>query len=83
MELAVLVERGVTAAYLELAATEDATLRRMAALAMQECVTRSYGLRPVIDAFPGMPPPPRPGRGPPRRPPRPDLYGRLIRFTHV
>ncbi|GIH77715.1 ferritin-like domain-containing protein [Planobispora longispora] len=65
VELAVLVERGVTAAYLELAATEDATLRRMAALAMQECVTRSYGLRPVIDAFPGMPPPPASGEGTP------------------
>ncbi|GGS46367.1 hypothetical protein GCM10010156_01310 [Planobispora rosea] len=60
VELAVLVERGVTAAYLELTATDDAALRRLAALAMQECVTRSYGLRPVIDAFPGMPASPAP-----------------------
>jgi len=56
VELAVLIERGVTGAYLELAATTDPTLRKMAALVMQECVTRSYGLRPEIDAFPGMPP---------------------------
>ncbi|MEV0751924.1 ferritin-like domain-containing protein [Streptosporangium sp. NPDC050280] len=56
VELAVLVERGVTGAYLELAATTDTTLRKMAALVMQECVTRSYSLRPEIDAFPGMPP---------------------------
>ncbi|MFF5206298.1 ferritin-like domain-containing protein [Streptosporangium sp. NPDC000396] len=60
VELAVLVERGVTAAYLELAASGDATVRRMAALAMQECVTRSYGLRPAIEAFPGMPARPAP-----------------------
>jgi hypothetical protein len=56
VELAVLVEKGVTTAYLELAADGDAALRRMAALAMQECVKRSYGLRPEIEAFPGMPP---------------------------
>ncbi|MGC5011611.1 ferritin-like domain-containing protein [Streptosporangium sp. DT93] len=55
VELAVLVERGVTGAYLELAASSDTSLRTMAALAMQECVTRSYGLRPEIEAFPGMP----------------------------
>ncbi|MBG0828783.1 ferritin-like domain-containing protein [Planomonospora sp. ID67723] len=65
VELAVLVERGVTAAYLELAASDDADLRRMAALAMQECVTRSYGLRPEIEAFPGMPSPLAPGTGTP------------------
>lgn len=57
VELATLVERGVTAAYLELTASSDAAVRRMAALAMQECVTRSYGLRPEIEAFPGMPTP--------------------------
>ncbi|GAA3035615.1 ferritin-like domain-containing protein [Streptosporangium longisporum] len=55
VELAVLVERGVTGAYLELAASADTALRTMAALAMQECATRSYSLRPEIDAFPGMP----------------------------
>jgi Domain of unknown function (DUF4439) len=60
VELAVLVERGVTGAYLELTASTDATVRRMAALAMQECVTRSYGLRPEITAFPGMPTAPEP-----------------------
>ncbi|GGK72979.1 hypothetical protein Ppa06_31410 [Planomonospora parontospora subsp. parontospora] len=56
VELAVLVEKGVTTAYLELAADDDPVLRRTAALAMQECVKRSYGLRPEIEAFPGMPP---------------------------
>ncbi len=55
VELATLIERGVTAAYLQLTASPDAALRHMAALAMQECVTRSYGLRPEIEAFPGMP----------------------------
>jgi hypothetical protein len=62
VELAVLVERGVTGAYLELTASTDAAIRRMAALAMQECVTRSYGLRPEIVAFPGMPTAPKPIR---------------------
>ncbi|MEU8385359.1 ferritin-like domain-containing protein [Streptosporangium sp. NPDC048865] len=56
VELAVLVERGVTGAYLELAASADPALREMAALAMQECAVRSYALRPEIEAFPGMPP---------------------------
>ncbi|GAA2902143.1 ferritin-like domain-containing protein [Streptosporangium fragile] len=55
VELAVLVERGVTGAYLELAASADTSVRRLAALAMQECAARSYELRPEIDAFPGMP----------------------------
>ncbi|GAA4237008.1 hypothetical protein FHR32_004928 [Streptosporangium album] len=55
VELAVLVERGVTGAYLELTASGDPALRKMAALAMQECVVRSYGLRPAIETFPGMP----------------------------
>ncbi|MET8052550.1 ferritin-like domain-containing protein [Streptosporangium sp. NPDC005286] len=58
VELAVLVERRVTGAYLELAASADTALRKMAALTMQECVTRSYNLRPEIDTFPGMPPAP-------------------------
>ncbi|MDP9861186.1 MULTISPECIES: ferritin-like domain-containing protein [Streptosporangium] len=60
VELAVTVERGVTGAYLELAASDDPALRKMAALAMQECAVRSYGLRPDIEAFPGMPARPAP-----------------------
>ncbi|WP_371780044.1 ferritin-like domain-containing protein [Streptosporangium subroseum] len=60
VELAVLVEEGVTTAYLELTASTDAAVRQMSALAMQECATRSYGLRPEIAAFPGMPPAPKP-----------------------
>ncbi|GAA3215557.1 ferritin-like domain-containing protein [Nonomuraea helvata] len=65
VKLAVQLESGVTAAYLELAAAQDVTLRRYAALAMQEAVTRSYAFRPAQPAaFPGMPaaaaPPPAP-----------------------
>ncbi|MEU7892921.1 ferritin-like domain-containing protein [Nonomuraea sp. NPDC049152] len=56
VRLAVLVEAGVTAAYLELTAAAQATTRRMAALAMQESAVRSYGFRPTVTAFPGMPP---------------------------
>ncbi|MBO3746576.1 ferritin-like domain-containing protein [Streptosporangiaceae bacterium NEAU-GS5] len=55
IRLAVLVEDGVTAAYLELAADPDLSLRRLAALAMQESAVRSYTWRPVVVAFPGMP----------------------------
>ncbi|MEV0588168.1 ferritin-like domain-containing protein [Nonomuraea sp. NPDC050310] len=55
VNLAVRVEDGITAAYLELAACEELTLRRFAASAMQEAVTRSYGLRRQIKALPGMP----------------------------
>ncbi|GAA4047665.1 ferritin-like domain-containing protein [Nonomuraea soli] len=55
VNLAVLVEEGITAAYLELAASDDVALRRHAALAMQESVTRSYGFRRRIRALPGMP----------------------------
>ncbi|MEV4381517.1 ferritin-like domain-containing protein [Streptosporangium sp. NPDC049644] len=71
VELAVLVERRVTGTYLELTASADTALRKMAALAMQECVTRSYGLRPEIDTFPGMPPAPAasPGSSPTVSPP--------------
>ncbi|MGP4094810.1 ferritin-like domain-containing protein [Nonomuraea sp. KM90] len=55
-KLAVHLETGVTAAYLELAAAEEAALRRYAALAMQEAVARSYSFRPAQPAaFPGMP----------------------------
>ncbi|MFD1938956.1 ferritin-like domain-containing protein [Nonomuraea mangrovi] len=67
VRLAVLVEAGVTAAYLELAAAGQATTRRMAALAMQESAVRSYGFRPAVAVFPGMPPrapqPPSPTPG--------------------
>ncbi|GGO77053.1 ferritin-like domain-containing protein [Nonomuraea cavernae] len=55
VRLAAHVEAGMTAAYLELAAGEDAALRKYAALAMQESVTRSYSFRPTIAAFPGLP----------------------------
>ncbi|MGN9838133.1 ferritin-like domain-containing protein [Nonomuraea sp. H19] len=54
--LAVHLETGVAAAYLELAAAQDVSLRRHAALAMQEATTRSYAFRPAQPAaFPGMP----------------------------
>ncbi len=48
------VEDGVAAAYLELVAADDAELRRYAALAVQEAVTRAYGLRRRVEAFPGL-----------------------------
>ncbi|WP_328853876.1 ferritin-like domain-containing protein [Microbispora hainanensis] len=55
VRLAVLVEQRVTTAYLELAADRDPALRRLAALAAQECATRAYGWQPKIgDPFPGM-----------------------------
>ncbi|MFC5825594.1 ferritin-like domain-containing protein [Nonomuraea insulae] len=55
-KLAAHLENGVTAAYLELAAADEAALRRYAALAMQEAVRRSYLFRPDQPAaFPGMP----------------------------
>ncbi|GIH66912.1 ferritin-like domain-containing protein [Microbispora siamensis] len=55
VRLAVLVEQRVTTAYLELAADRDPALRRIAALAAQECATRAYGWQPKIgDPFPGM-----------------------------
>ncbi|GAA3314320.1 hypothetical protein GCM10020219_028210 [Nonomuraea dietziae] len=50
------MEEGVTAAYLELSAAQGAATRKLAALAMQESVIRSYGFRPSVTwAFPGMP----------------------------
>ncbi|MEV0384148.1 ferritin-like domain-containing protein [Nonomuraea sp. NPDC050643] len=56
VKLAVHLESGVSAAYLELVAAQDAALRRYAALAMQEAVTRSYTFQPAQPAaFPGMP----------------------------
>ncbi|MCK2219637.1 ferritin-like domain-containing protein [Actinomadura sp. ATCC 31491] len=60
-KLAAYLEGGVTAAYLELAAAQDTELRRYAALAMQQAVTRAYSFRPSQPpAFPGMPPAPAP-----------------------
>ncbi|MFE3449309.1 ferritin-like domain-containing protein [Nonomuraea sp. NPDC059194] len=56
VKLAVHVEAGITAAYLELAAATEPATRRLAALAMQESAVRSYGFRPAVTAFPGMPP---------------------------
>ncbi|WP_245642705.1 ferritin-like domain-containing protein [Nonomuraea candida] len=68
VKLAVHLESGVAAAYLELAAARDPELRRQAALAMQEAVTRSYSFRPDPPAaFPGMPP--APASPPPSPPP--------------
>ncbi|MGW6502185.1 ferritin-like domain-containing protein [Nonomuraea angiospora] len=68
VKLAVHLETGVTAAYLELAAAQDVSLRRYAAQAMQEATARSYGFRPALPpAFPGMPaaaPPPSPPASP-------------------
>ncbi|MEV4806642.1 ferritin-like domain-containing protein [Nonomuraea sp. NPDC049421] len=65
-DLAVQLEAGVTAAYLELAAAQDVKLRRYAALAMQESVTRSYAFRAAQPAaFPGMPQPATPPASPP------------------
>ncbi|MGI5491742.1 ferritin-like domain-containing protein [Microtetraspora malaysiensis] len=55
VRLAVLIEERVVAAYLELAADGDASLRRLAAQAMQEGATRAYDWQPTVAAFPGMP----------------------------
>ncbi|MCC5575100.1 ferritin-like domain-containing protein [Microtetraspora sp. AC03309] len=55
VRLATLIEERVVTAYLELAADEDASLRRLAAQAMQEGATRAYGWHPAVGAFPGMP----------------------------
>ncbi|MEU9887374.1 ferritin-like domain-containing protein [Sphaerisporangium sp. NPDC051017] len=77
--LAALVEDRVTAAYLELAAVEDASLRRLAALAMQESAVRGYGWRPAIADLPGWTapvgatPPPQPITPPPVSLGQPDL----------
>ncbi|MDH2425206.1 ferritin-like domain-containing protein [Sphaerisporangium sp. TRM90804] len=51
--LAAHVEERVTAAYLELAAVADPTLRRLAFTAMQESAVRGYGWHSPITAFPG------------------------------
>ncbi|MGW3349047.1 ferritin-like domain-containing protein [Nonomuraea rubra] len=69
VKLAVQLENGVAAAYLELVSAGDAKLREHAARAMQEAVKRSYTFRPdPPSAFPGMPaavasPPPSPSAG--------------------
>ncbi|WP_067183379.1 ferritin-like domain-containing protein [Microtetraspora niveoalba] len=55
VRLASLIEERVVTAYLELAADGDASLRRLAAQAMQEGATRAYGWQPAVGAFPGMP----------------------------
>ncbi|WP_346434022.1 ferritin-like domain-containing protein [Nonomuraea composti] len=56
VKLAVQLENGVAAAYLELVAAQDPKVRESAALAMQEAVTRAYTFRPdPPTAFPGMP----------------------------
>ncbi|MFI7444047.1 ferritin-like domain-containing protein [Nonomuraea indica] len=65
VRVAVHVEKGIAAAYLELVACDDAALRKYAALALQESVTRSYSFQPSLDAaFPGMPPPAPPSPSP-------------------
>ncbi|MDA0637616.1 ferritin-like domain-containing protein [Nonomuraea sp. MCN248] len=56
--LAAHVETGLTASYLELVAATDAALRRYAAVAVQEAVTRGHSFRPgPATAFPGLPAP--------------------------
>lgn len=57
VNLAVQVEQGIAATYVELAASQEPALRRYAAQAVQESVVRSYGFRPALTAFPGMPVP--------------------------
>ncbi|GAA1279526.1 hypothetical protein GCM10009677_37530 [Sphaerisporangium rubeum] len=53
--LAAHVEDRVTSAYLELASVDEPSLRRLAALAMQECAVRAYSWRPTIQPLPGWP----------------------------
>ncbi|RJL26577.1 ferritin-like domain-containing protein [Bailinhaonella thermotolerans] len=61
VRLAAHVEDRLSAAYLELVSARDPALRRLAALAMQECVTRGYSWRPAVPtALPGMPARPSP-----------------------
>lgn len=57
LRLAALIEDGMAAVYLELVATDDRDIRRMAALALQETATRAYTLRPTLTALPGYPRP--------------------------
>jgi hypothetical protein len=53
--LAVYLEDGVTTAYLGLVADSDAALRRMGALAMQDCAVRATYWRGYTVPFPGLP----------------------------
>ncbi|WP_214106378.1 ferritin-like domain-containing protein [Acrocarpospora catenulata] len=69
--LAAYIEERVGMAYLELSADPDPGLRRLAALALQECAVRGYGWRPVIDTLPGMPSGAFPGATPGRTDPTP------------
>lgn len=56
-ELAATIETGLVAAYLGLVGVDDPTLRRYAALAMQEAAVRSFAWHSAVPpAFPGMPP---------------------------
>jgi len=55
--LAVVLEEGVTRAYLGLVAVNDSTLRTFAARAMQAPATRATAWRGSTVAFPGMPNP--------------------------
>jgi hypothetical protein len=54
--LAVLLEDGVTAAYLGLVAVSAASLRTFGALAMQACAERATSWRGTAAAFPGLTP---------------------------
>jgi Domain of unknown function (DUF4439) len=53
--LAVFLEDGVTTGYLALVAEGDATLRRLGALAMQDCAVRATYWRGDSVPFPGLP----------------------------
>jgi Domain of unknown function (DUF4439) len=52
--LAVILEDGVTTAYLGLVAVSDPSLRTFAALAMQVCAGRATSWRGTAAAFPGL-----------------------------
>lgn len=55
MALAARLEDGVTAAYLDLVAVDDARLRTFGALAMQTAAGRAAYWRGATEAFPGLP----------------------------
>ncbi|WP_262379890.1 ferritin-like domain-containing protein [Nonomuraea sp. PA05] len=68
VKLAVQLENGVAAAYLELVSARDVKVREHAAAVMQQAVTRAYSFKPDPPAaFPGMPvaasPPASPSAG--------------------
>ena len=54
--LAARLEEGAVGAYIGLVAADDRGLRRMAALAMQECARRATHWRGSSATFPGLPP---------------------------